>query len=136
MKSVLSGLCRKVLRSLVFFPSICLLSLLVVPAQAQLYAGSVAGVVQDPSGAVVPNASVVLTDNDKGLKYSAKTDSSGRYVLRSLPPSTYTIRVEAPGFRSEFQTGVVILVNQNTSLNFSLQVGATQQSVEVTGQTV
>src|SRR5947207_1086579 len=116
MKSLLNGY-RKALWSLVYFPAICLLSLLVVPAQAQLYTGSITGVVQDPSGAVVPNASVVLVDNDKGLKYSARTDSSGRYVLRSLPPSTYTIRVEATGFRSEEQHAIVIVVNQNLTVN-------------------
>jgi len=64
------------------------------------------------------------------------TDSSGRYVLRALPPSAYSMRVEAAGFRTEVQSGIVIVVNQNLTLNFSLQVGSTQQSVEVTGQTV
>jgi hypothetical protein len=114
--------------------SICLLSLSVVPSQAQIYAGSITGLVQDPSGAVVPNASVVLTDNDKGLKYSAKTDSSGRYLLRALPPSTYTIRVEVAGFRSEIQGGIVLVVNQNLTLNVPLQVGRTSETIEVTGQ--
>jgi len=134
MNSVLSGLCRKALWSLVFFLSICLLSLLVVPAQAQLYAGSITGVVQDPSGAVLPNASVVLTDNDKGLKYSAKTDSSGRYVLRSLPPGTYSMHVEAAGFRSGEERGITLVVNQNLTVNIPLQVGKTSETVEVTGQ--
>src|SRR6266498_3980054 len=75
--------------------SMCLLWLLLIPAQAQLYTGSITGLVQDPSGAVVANASVVLTDTDKGLTYSTKTDAAGRYVLRALPPSTYNTRVEA-----------------------------------------
>jgi hypothetical protein len=134
MNSVLSGLCRKALWSLVFFPSICLLSLLVLPAQAQLYTGSVTGVVQDPSGAVVPNASIVLTDSDKGLNYSAKTDSSGRYVLRSLPPGTYSMHVEAAGFRAGEERGITLVVNQNLTVNMPLQVGKTSETVEVTGQ--
>src|SRR5215469_3851194 len=71
----------------------CLPLLLAIPAQTQVYAGSITGLVQDPSGAVVPNASVILTDADKGVQYSAVTDSTGRYLLRALPPSTYNIRI-------------------------------------------
>ncbi len=59
--------------------SLPLLLLLASPAEAQVYTGSITGLIQDPSGAVVPNASVVLTDTTKGLKYSATTDSSVRY---------------------------------------------------------
>ncbi len=55
-------------------------------------------------------------------------------VLRSLPPSTYSIRVEASGFRSEVQSGIVLEVNQNLTLNVSLQVGATRETVEVSAQ--
>ena len=101
-------------------------------SQAQLYTGSVTGVVQDPTGAVIPNASVRLVDTQKGLEYPATTDSSGRYVLRSLPPSTYNVRVEASGFRPEVQNGIVISVNQNLTLNVSLQVGTTNEVIEVT----
>src|SRR5437773_8167436 len=61
------------------FACLPLLLLLASPAQAQVYTGSITGLIQDPSGAVVPNASVVLTDTTKGLKYSATTDSSVRY---------------------------------------------------------
>src|SRR5215469_7321372 len=113
--------------------SFYLLMLLGALAQAQIYAGSITGLVQDPSGALVPNASVVLTDTDKGLTYTAKTDSSGRYVLRALPPSTYNIRVEAAGFRSEIQAGIVLVVNQNLKLDVALQLGKTSETVEVTG---
>ena len=114
--------------------SISLVWLLVTPAQAQVYAGSITGLVQDPSGAVVANASVVLTDTDKGLTYSTKTDAAGRYVLRALPPSTYNIRVEAAGFHSEVQNGIVLEVNQNLTLNVPLRVGTAGETVEVKGQ--
>lgn len=126
---------RPAIRALVTsFLFLCLLLLVIRPVQAQVYAGSITGLVQDPSGALIPNASVVLTDVDKGLRYSTTTDASGRYILRSLPPSTYTIRVEAAGFRSEVQKGIVVEVNQNLTLNVSVQVGAAQETVEVTGQ--
>lgn len=125
---------RVTIRPLRYFLFVCLLLLLVVPTQAQVYTGSITGLVQDPSGAYVPNASVVLTDMDKGLTYSTTTDSSGRYVLRALPPSTYSIRVEAAGFRSERQNKIILDVNQNLTLNVSVQVGTAQETVEVTGQ--
>ena len=116
------------------FIFICLSLFFAGPARAQVYTGSITGSIQDPSGAVVPNASVVLTDIDKGLKYSATTDTSGRYVLRALPPSKYGIRVAAAGFRSEVQNEIILEVNQNLTLNVSLQVGTAQETVEVTGQ--
>jgi len=112
----------------------CLLLFSAIPAQAQVYAGSITGLVQDSSGAILPNAVVTLTDAEKGLKYSAKTDSSGRYLLRALPPSTYGIRIEAAGFSSEVQNGIVLDVNQNLTLNASLRVGSVGETVEVTGQ--
>src|SRR5437762_11142641 len=115
-----------------FALTICFVFLLAAVCQAQLYTGSITGVVQDPTGAVIPNAAVVLTDTDKGLTYTATTDTAGRYVLRSLPPSRYSIRADAAGFRPEVQGGIVITVNQNLTLNFSLQVGQTTEAIEVT----
>src|SRR5947207_243338 len=113
---------------------ICLSLFFEGAAHGQVYTGSITGLITDRLSGVVPTASVVLTDIEKGLKYSATTDSSGRYVLRSLPPSTYSVRVEASGFRYEVQSGIVIVVNQNLTLNVSLQVGTARETVEVSGQ--
>ena len=65
----------------------------------QVYSGSLTGVVKDPSGAAVPNAKAVLTDQDKGFTYATVTDTEGRYVLRNLPPGRYSLKVTAPGMR-------------------------------------
>ena len=75
--------------------------LLPVSSRAQLYSGSVTGVVTDPSGATVPGAKVTLVDQNKGYPFPATTDSAGRYLIRSVPPGTYKIRVEAKGFQTE-----------------------------------
>src|SRR5437879_390643 len=133
---MLRSVCAQItgVRPRIFSLTICFMFLLAAVCQAQLYTGSVTGVVQDPTGAVIPSASVVLTDMDKGLTYNATTDAAGRYVLRSLPPSKYNIRVEASGFRPEVQNGIVISVNQNLTLNLSLQVGTTNEVIEVTAQ--
>src|SRR5438094_8967457 len=121
---------RAGIRPLACLLCLCLPFLFVGPAHAQVYTGSISGVVQVPSVGVVPNAPVVVTDGDKGLKYATTTDSSGHYVLRALPPSTYSIRAEAAGFRPEVQGGIIITVNQNLTLNVSLQVGSASEAIE------
>jgi hypothetical protein len=101
---------------------------------AQLYTGTVTGVVSDPSGAVVPGAQFQLTDEQRGYVFTATSDTSGSYLFRSLSPGTYRIDVHATGFKSETQSGIILEVNHNLTVNFSLQVGAATQSVEVKGQ--
>jgi hypothetical protein len=105
-------------------------------ADAQLYTGSVTGVVTDPSGAAVPAAKVTLVDQDKGFTFAATTDSTGRYLLRPIPPGTYRISVEAANFQSQQQDGIKLDVTQNVSIDFSLKVGAATERVEVTANTV
>jgi Carboxypeptidase regulatory-like domain/TonB dependent receptor len=103
-------------------------------AHAQLYTGSVAGLVTDPSGAIVPSAKITLTDQNKGYSYTATTDpATGRYVLRSIPPGTYRITVEAPSFERTVQTGITLDVSQNITVDFSMKVGTATEVVEVKG---
>lgn len=101
-------------------------------AHAQLYTGSVSGAVTDPSGAVVPGASLRLVDQDKGFAFATTTDSKGNYSFRDIPPGNYTIFVIAKGFRAETQPGLTLDVSQNATANFALQLGSTAQTVEVT----
>ncbi|HXH50120.1 MAG TPA: carboxypeptidase-like regulatory domain-containing protein, partial [Terriglobia bacterium] len=107
------------------------LALLAVPLRAQLYSGSITGVVSDPTGAVIPGAKVTLTDVSKGYAFTATSDSVGRYILRNLPPSTYQLRVEATGFKTSTRTGIALDVNQNATVNVSMELGTTTQTVEV-----
>jgi Carboxypeptidase regulatory-like domain/TonB dependent receptor len=103
-------------------------------AQAQLYTGSVTGVVTDPSGALVPSAKITLTDQNKGYSFTATTDpTTGRYVLRSVSPGTYKITAEAPGFQGQTREGITLDVSQNITVDFSLKVGAATEVVEVKG---
>jgi len=116
------------------FLLVCLLLVAcVLPASAQLYTGSIAGTVSDSSGAVVPGAKVTATDVDKGFGFPGTTDKSGHYLLRNIPPSTYYITVEAAGFEKERKDGIVITVNLNATVDFSLKVGAAGITVEVQG---
>lgn len=104
-----------------------------VGAWCQVFTGSLTGVVIDPSGAVIPNAKIVLTDIDKGYTTKATTDSIGRYLFRNLAPSKYKIAAASAGFRPYEQTGIFIQVNQNSSLDIELAIGQTGQTVEVVG---
>ncbi len=105
-------------------------------AGAQLYTGSVTGVVTDPSKAVIPGARVTLTDADKGYEFKATTDGSGRYLFRSIPPGTYRLAVEAAGFETARKEGIKLDVSQNVSSDVALVVGAASQSVDVTASAV
>src|SRR2546421_5478792 len=69
--------------------------------------GEITGTVMDPSGAVVPNATVTATEAQKGLKRTATSDSKGEYRLAGLPPSTYDVSSQLTGFRTSIQKVVV-----------------------------
>jgi hypothetical protein len=100
---------------------------------AQVYSGSLTGVVRDPSGAVIPGAKVTVTDTEKGFHYSATTNDAGLYTLVNLPPSTYRLTVSKQGFQEFVRSGVTLVVNQHATVNVQLQVGSATQSVTVTG---
>ncbi len=102
---------------------------------AQVYSGSVTGVVTDPSGAVVTEAKVTVTDAGKGFVYRATTDTVGRYLIRPLPPATYQLVVEAPGFKRFQQENLILNVNQAASLDVNLTLGTDKEVVEVTATT-
>ncbi len=97
----------------------------------QVYSGSMTGVITDPSGAVVPNVNVTVTDTAKGFTYRATTDSSGRYLVRPLPPSSYRLNATAAGFKEFVQDAIQVAVNQNAALDVRLELGTGSQSVEV-----
>jgi hypothetical protein len=98
---------------------------------AQVYTGSVTGVVTDPSGAVVPGAQVTVTDSDKGFAYRAVTDSAGRYLIRPLPPGKYRLEIAAAGFRAPGAETFTLSVNQNAGRDVALVLAVSAQSVEV-----
>ena len=102
-----------------------------VPLQAQLYAGSVTGVVADQSGSMVSGADVTLVDAEKGFTFASKTDADGRYLFRSVAPGTYNISVKAAGFKDQSRNGVRVDVSQNVGVDFALTVLGTLETVTV-----
>ena len=98
---------------------------------AQTVTGRLVGTVMDASSAVIPEASVTVTARDTGYKWNYTTDGSGRYMAPSLPPGTFQIRVEAKGFRSAVASDNVVNVAGTTRVDFTLQIGAVSDSIEV-----
>src|SRR5215472_3092852 len=101
-------------------------------AQGTGASGDVTGTVLDPSGAVLPNATVTATDQARGTKRTIKSDSSGHYEIPGLSPSTYDLSAEHSGFQTSIQKGVVVNVGQTTIIDFHLKVAGGTESVEVT----
>jgi hypothetical protein len=99
--------------------------------------GSISGTITDPSGAAVRGATVVLTNTDRGQDLrTLKTNSAGYYTATSLPLGTYTIKMNASGFRSEVITGLVLHVSDALTVNRTLIVGDTAETITVTADQV
>ena len=100
----------------------------------QLFAqsASVSGQVADASGAMVSGASVTLIRPSTQVKVTAVTDAKGLYILPPVAPGDYEATVSAPGFEVWKETGVVIEIGQQKTINATLKVGAATQTVSVT----
>jgi hypothetical protein len=108
-------------------------SLLAIFAVAQgNYRAQLRGVVVDATGAVVTHATVTIRDEGTNVSSSAQTDEKGTYFFTGLRPSSYAVKVEAPGFRVTERTGVVLAVDQESSLNFSLKMAGVSATMDVT----
>ncbi|HXA00193.1 MAG TPA: TonB-dependent receptor [Candidatus Dormibacteraeota bacterium] len=95
--------------------------------------GSIAGRVTDPEGAAVAGAQVTATQESTGFARSATTDTDGLYVIPSLQPATYRLTVEAKGFSTTRQMDIVLLADQTLTLNVSVALGSTTETVTVVG---
>ena len=110
------------------------LALFCVPAAWGQATTSLRGLVSDPSGAAIPNATLHLVNADTGFERTAPTDAQGNYVFAQVQPGVYTVSVEAAGFSKFEQKGIQLLVNLPATLNVKMQIGAASQTVTVTEQ--
>ena len=117
----------------------CLVALAVVVllASVSMFAqgapeGSIAGVVHDPTGAVIPGATVMVTNNGTGAQYTATTSGEGGFLVPSIPAGLYTVRVTAKGFTTGVYSDVKVDAAKEYSLTATLKVGSTGETVEVT----
>jgi hypothetical protein len=93
--------------------------------------GSIAGRVLDPNGAAIASARVVILQEGTGFSRTATADADGLYVIPSLEPATYSISVDAPGFSTSKQSGIVLLADQTLTVNLSMKLGSTTEIVTV-----
>jgi len=104
-------------------------------AQTNVGNGSIQGSVTDPSGAVVSGAKVTISEKSKGVSSVRTSDSKGSYTSGSLIPGVYSVRVEAPGFKTT-EVPVTVQVDNTANANVKLEVGQTSQVVEVEASSV
>ena len=104
-------------------------------AQTTISTGSIQGVVTDPSGAVVSDAKISISNKATGRVITSKSTSAGAYTSGALTPGDYTLRVEAQGFKTS-EIGVTVQVGVTSPGNVTLQLGQATQVVEVQGTEV
>src|SRR5260221_10376085 len=105
-----------------------------VPAvgHAQGLSGQLSGTVVDSSGAVVPDASIVVTDQASKSVRRSKSNSDGNFSFARLPPANYTVTVDSPGFQKWERTGLEFRLGEKRSLNVRLNVAGLTEEVAAT----
>ena len=114
--------------------SVSLALLLACCLCAQTGTTSLRGSILDKTAAAVVGAKIKIVKTDQGLEYETTSDGRGEYQFLSLTPGTYTLIVQAEGFRKYEQRNLELLVNNPTTVNVALEVGSTTQTVEVSAQ--
>ena len=94
---------------------------------------AIVGRVSDPTGAAVPGADVTISNQNNGLQRALKTDAGGRFDFPQLQPGIYSVKVEAPGFEAQEIDDVFAGLGQKQSVNFTLKVARSKQTIEVSG---
>lgn len=106
------------------------LAVLPVASMAQESSGSIEGVVTDPQGAVVPDATVTVTQAATGRVFTTTTSRGGVYAVRSLPPGAYEVKVEAPGFKTGVRK-VTVVVGTAAIGDVRLEVGSPTEVITI-----
>src|SRR6266850_1213245 len=100
-------------------------------AWAQATTAQISGNVKDQSGAVVPGVEITVTQTATGARRTAVSNETGNYVLASLPVGPYMLEAGLPGFKTYVQSGIVLQVNANPTINVILEIGQVSDQVEV-----
>jgi len=112
---------------------LALMALCPMGASAQTVAGQISGLVTDPSGAVIANAAIEVTDLDRNVSIRTTSNEAGFYVVTPLPPGRYRVEVELTGFSRFVLEPFPIATQQKAALDVLLEVGEVTESVTVTG---
>jgi hypothetical protein len=101
---------------------------------SQVNTGTISGVVQDSSGAVIGGAMVTIRNVDTGIATALTSDVGGRYVAPNLLIGNYEVQAQQPGFRTEIRKGITLTVGRDEVINLTLNVGQTAEAVTVTAE--
>ncbi|HEX4946854.1 MAG TPA: TonB-dependent receptor [Blastocatellia bacterium] len=108
---------------------------LAASAVAQVATGTILGTVRDNAGAAVPGAKVTIIEVGKSNSTTYTTDNEGAYTAPFLIPGTYTVSVEAQGFKKGLTNNVVVQIDQKARIDFNLEVGQVAEVVEISAAT-
>lgn len=133
---------QSVMRPMLFSRFLLLALLLLItglwtaPGRAQSTQGAILGTVKDATGALVPKATVTLTNTDKGTVRTTTTDNSGNYIFDDTQAGHYAVTVEMPGFQKSETAGLSLSIREQLRVDVALTVGSAQQVVNVSGDTI
>ena len=105
--------------------------LLASPATCQEVSAGLTGRVTDASGGAIVGATVTARDLDRGTSWNATTNEDGIYAYPRIPNGSYSVKVEAAGFKAFTQSNIALEINQRGRVDVVLQLGAVTESVEV-----
>ncbi len=115
-----------------FLVSVCLLLSAWSTVGGQTSTATLKGTVTDPKGSIIPGATIKAQSEDTGLVRTAVTEESGLYVFNFLPVGKYVVTVSAQGFKGARLQNIIVEIGQTRTLDLELEVGAVEQTVEVT----
>ncbi|MFY9574439.1 MAG: carboxypeptidase-like regulatory domain-containing protein, partial [Blastocatellia bacterium] len=121
---------RSFKQSLVLATTVMFLCGTIVRAQDT---STLSGVITDPQGKVIQNATIAITNPATSAVRTGKSGPDGAYIVSQIPPGTYNVRVEATGFKATVREDVRLLIRTPTTLDIQLEVGAVSETVSVTG---
>ncbi len=127
----LQSVCCRYIFLLALFPMVFLLCM--PDAGAQSTGGRIRGTVTDESGGAIAGAKVILINEGTNAAREVLTSATGEYLFLEVPVGTYTVDINQPGFKKYSRKGIVLVLNEIASVDITLQVGSTVDTVEVTG---
>src|ERR1700733_3942825 len=126
---------RFLTRVLVLLAAVCLLSPSPTAFGQAVY-GSIYGTVTDSTGAIVPAATVTVTDEAKGTSVNVQSNGTGDFTVEHLIPDVYDVKVEAKGFKGYEQKGIQLFADTSIKVAAALTIGGSEQTVEVNADAV
>jgi hypothetical protein len=132
MRNSFLGLALSIRQAAVVLTALLVIALSAQPGGAQVLYGSLVGTVTDESGAVVPDAKVVITNKGTGQIKEATTDADGNYSIVNILPGVYDVKVSKQGFTTMTQTDLNITANNAARVDLKMKVGNVTDTVSIT----